>query len=70
MVNVVRYYDWGSLTALARLQRARIRIQAHDVAEDARHNMLHAVPKLTSVTVHVDPGGLKAGTKRGVELAA
>jgi cation diffusion facilitator family transporter len=29
--------------------------QAHEVAERARHNMLHAVPKLTSVTVHVDP---------------
>jgi cation diffusion facilitator family transporter len=28
---------------------------AHEVAERARHNMLHAVPKLTSVTVHVDP---------------
>lgn len=30
---------------------------AHDVAEDARHRMLHAVPRLTSVTVHVDPCG-------------
>jgi cation diffusion facilitator family transporter len=29
--------------------------QAHAVAERARHAMLHAVPKLTSVTVHVDP---------------
>ena len=29
--------------------------EAHEVAERARHNMLHAVPKLTSVTVHVDP---------------
>jgi cation diffusion facilitator family transporter len=29
--------------------------EAHQVAERARHNMLHAVPKLTSVTVHVDP---------------
>jgi cation diffusion facilitator family transporter len=28
---------------------------AHEIAEDARHRMLHAVPKLTSVTVHVDP---------------
>ena len=29
--------------------------EAHQVAERARHNMLHAVPKLSSVTVHVDP---------------
>jgi cation diffusion facilitator family transporter len=29
--------------------------QAHAVAERARHAMLHAVPKLTTVTVHVDP---------------
>jgi cation diffusion facilitator family transporter len=28
---------------------------AHAIAERARHAMLHAVPKLTSVTVHVDP---------------
>jgi cation diffusion facilitator family transporter len=28
---------------------------AHAVAERARHAMLHAVPKLTDVTVHVDP---------------
>jgi divalent metal cation (Fe/Co/Zn/Cd) transporter len=31
--------------------------QAHAVAERARHAMLHAVPKLASVTVHVDPCG-------------
>ena len=29
--------------------------EAHRVAERARHNMLHAVPKLSTVTVHVDP---------------
>jgi cation diffusion facilitator family transporter len=29
--------------------------QAHAVAEAARHAMLHAVPRLSSVTVHVDP---------------
>ena len=28
---------------------------AHGVAERARHAMLHAVPRLNSVTVHVDP---------------
>jgi cation diffusion facilitator family transporter len=31
--------------------------EAHEIAEDARHRMLHAVPKLSSVTVHVDPCG-------------
>jgi cation diffusion facilitator family transporter len=29
--------------------------EAHRVAEAARHEMLHAVPRLSSVTVHVDP---------------
>jgi cation diffusion facilitator family transporter len=29
--------------------------EAHAVAEEARHSMLHAVPKLSTVTVHVDP---------------
>ena len=29
--------------------------EAHEVAERARHEMLHAVPRLASVTVHVDP---------------
>jgi cation diffusion facilitator family transporter len=29
--------------------------QAHEVAERARHAMLHAVPRLSDVTVHVDP---------------
>jgi cation diffusion facilitator family transporter len=28
---------------------------AHDVAEDARHRLLHEVPRLTSVTVHTSP---------------
>lgn len=31
--------------------------EAHAVAERARHAMLHAVPKLAAVTVHVDPTG-------------
>jgi cation diffusion facilitator family transporter len=31
--------------------------RAHAIAEDARHAMLHAVPKLATVTVHVDPCG-------------
>jgi cation diffusion facilitator family transporter len=30
---------------------------AHAIGERARHAMLHAVPKLASVTVHVDPCG-------------
>ena len=32
-------------------------VEAHAVAERARHAMLHAVPKLTEVTVHIDPCG-------------
>jgi divalent metal cation (Fe/Co/Zn/Cd) transporter len=31
--------------------------EAHQVAERARHKMLHAVPRLNTVTVHVDPCG-------------
>ena len=31
--------------------------EAHAVAERARHAMLHAVPRLADVTVHVDPCG-------------
>jgi cation diffusion facilitator family transporter len=30
-------------------------VEAHEVAERARHAMLHAVPKLAGATVHVDP---------------
>lgn len=31
--------------------------EAHEIAERVRHAMLHAVPRLASVTVHVDPCG-------------
>ena len=31
--------------------------EAHAIAERARHEMLHAVPKLADVQVHVDPCG-------------
>jgi cation diffusion facilitator family transporter len=31
--------------------------ESHRIAEDVRHALLHAQPKLTSVTVHVDPCG-------------
>jgi divalent metal cation (Fe/Co/Zn/Cd) transporter len=31
--------------------------EAHQIAERARHNMLHAVPRLSTITVHVDPCG-------------
>ncbi len=30
-------------------------IGAHDIAEHARHDLLHAVPKLTDATIHVNP---------------
>jgi divalent metal cation (Fe/Co/Zn/Cd) transporter len=42
--------------------------EAHRVAERARHNMLHAVPRLSSVTVHVDPSE-SAGRDPHAELA-
>ena len=32
-------------------------VEAHDVAEEAQHRLLHSVPKLTSVLVHCDPEG-------------
>jgi cation diffusion facilitator family transporter len=32
-------------------------VEGHEIAERARHAMLHAVPKLASATVHVDPCG-------------
>jgi cation diffusion facilitator family transporter len=43
-------------------------IEAHQVAERARHEMLHAVPKLSSVTVHVDPAS-QDGSDPHAELA-
>jgi cation diffusion facilitator family transporter len=42
--------------------------EAHRVAEGARHQMLHAVPRLSSVTVHVDPSE-RDGTDFHAELA-
>ncbi len=41
---------------------------AHAVAERARHAMLHAVPRLADVTVHVDPCG-HDGRDHHVDLA-
>jgi cation diffusion facilitator family transporter len=42
--------------------------EAHAVAERARHAMLHAVPKLSSVTVHVDPA-MQDGSDPHADLA-
>jgi cation diffusion facilitator family transporter len=42
--------------------------EAHQIAERARHNMLHAVPRLSTVTVHVDPCG-HAGRDHHADLA-
>jgi divalent metal cation (Fe/Co/Zn/Cd) transporter len=42
--------------------------EAHRVAENARHAMLHAVPRLSSVTVHVDPSE-QDGLDHHAELA-
>jgi divalent metal cation (Fe/Co/Zn/Cd) transporter len=32
-------------------------VQAHAVAVDAHHRLLHGVPKLVEATVHVSPAG-------------
>ncbi|HWG94724.1 MAG TPA: cation diffusion facilitator family transporter [Mycobacteriales bacterium] len=32
-------------------------VEAHEVAEEAQHRLLHEVPKLVAVTVHCDPEG-------------
>ncbi len=42
--------------------------EGHAVAERARHAMLHAAPKLASITVHVDPCG-HDGTDPHADLA-
>jgi cation diffusion facilitator family transporter len=42
--------------------------EAHEVAERARHKMLHAVPRLSTVTVHVDPSA-SGGVDYHAELA-
>jgi divalent metal cation (Fe/Co/Zn/Cd) transporter len=42
--------------------------EAHAVAERARHAMLHAVPRLADVRVHVDPSA-EAGIDPHRELA-
>jgi divalent metal cation (Fe/Co/Zn/Cd) transporter len=42
--------------------------EAHAVAERARHAMLHAVPKLADVRVHVDPCAHR-GVDHHAELA-
>jgi cation diffusion facilitator family transporter len=42
--------------------------QAHEVAADAEHQLTHAVPRLTSATMHTDPAGY-AGDHRHAELS-
>jgi divalent metal cation (Fe/Co/Zn/Cd) transporter len=32
-------------------------VQSHQIAEEARHDLFHALPALVEVTVHVDPQG-------------
>jgi divalent metal cation (Fe/Co/Zn/Cd) transporter len=48
---------------------ARISLEEpHAVAERARHAMLHAVPKLSGITVHVDPAD-RSGLDYHADLA-
>lgn len=44
-------------------------VQAHQVAVDAEHGLLHALPRLTAALVHADPQPL-AGTDHHAVLAA
>ena len=39
---------------------------SHAIAEDARHRLLHALPKLAVVTVHVDPSGHSGADHHGM----
>ncbi len=32
-------------------------VQSHQIAEEVRHDLFHALPALVEVTVHVDPQG-------------
>jgi cation diffusion facilitator family transporter len=41
--------------ALVVVNRERSFTEAHAIAEEARHRLLHDVPRLAQVTVHVDP---------------
>ncbi len=43
-------------------------IQAHDVAVNAEHDLLHALPRLSAATVHADPGA-QDGTDHHAVLA-
>jgi divalent metal cation (Fe/Co/Zn/Cd) transporter len=36
-------------------------VAAHDIATDAHHRLLHEIPKLAAVTIHVSPQA-SAGT--------
>jgi divalent metal cation (Fe/Co/Zn/Cd) transporter len=44
-------------------------VQAHQVAVDAEHNLLHALPRLTAALVHADPQP-EAGADHHAVLAA
>lgn len=35
--------------------------EGHAIAVDAEHQLLHAVPRLDAVTVHINPRGLDTG---------
>ena len=39
------------------LDRSRDLAATHDILEDARHQLLHAIPRLTDVVLHANPAG-------------
>jgi cation diffusion facilitator family transporter len=50
------------------VDESRTVVEAHDIAEDARHALLHDVPHLASAIIHADPCG-HGGADHHAELA-
>lgn len=46
----------------------RLHVEAHAIAEEARHRLLHEVPRLTEALIHSDPGS--GGRVTGHDLTA
>jgi divalent metal cation (Fe/Co/Zn/Cd) transporter len=43
-------------------------LAAHEIAADAEHQLTHRIPRLSGVTVHVDPAG-RAGDDQHAALS-
>jgi cation diffusion facilitator family transporter len=42
-------------------------LDAHQIAHDAEHRLLHAIPRLSAALVHADPGGAATGAHQQLE---